>query len=104
MLDITCYDDATTSNLVLNLASIREVESASEPDAFGSLVTVRDIAGNLFWGFKGSSSDGDAWLTVSRKIEAPSRDFNFFKAACARIWVNDFGSFTSAAHMGCPID
>lgn len=86
MLDITCYDgNDDQSGVVLNLSTITIVETTSEPDASGSLVTVRDIAGNLYWGFKGSSSDGDAWLNVSRCLDQPSSDYDYFRSDCERV-------------------
>ena len=103
MLDINFIDHTVESTPRLRLDTITVIETESEPDAIGSLVTVRDTDGNLLWGFKGASSDGDRWLDVGTLDEA-SQQFDQWASVARMIWVNDFGSFTSAADLGCPID
>ena len=103
MLDIDYYCGYDNITRALDLSTIVIVETASEPDAIGHLVTIRDVSGNLHWGFRGSSSDGDRWIRVG-SLDMASTDFDFFRTCCEEVWERDFESFTSAADLGCPID
>lgn len=106
MLDIDVYCGYDNVASILDLTTITVIETTSEPDATGHLVAIRDCSGNLHWGFKGSSSDGDRWLRVGT-LDQASRDFDFFRDSCQRVMEMDFGPtsvHTNAAYMGCPID